>query len=150
MKRTSLFHTFLISVLFLGAGSIAFAQQTSKTGQPKRIDLGKVEYESNCATCHGLTGKGDGPSAGFVDPKIADLTTLAKTNGGILPVAAMYDVISGEREVRGHGSSDMPVWGREYRIKAAEYYIDVPYDPEAYVRARILALIEYINRLQAK
>lgn len=41
-------------------------------------------------------------------------------------------------------------WGRDYRIKAAEYYFDVPYDPEVYVRGRILALIDYINRIQAK
>ncbi|OQW32831.1 MAG: hypothetical protein A4E19_05615 [Nitrospira sp. SG-bin1] len=24
-------------------------------------DYGKAEYESNCASCHGLGGKGDGP-----------------------------------------------------------------------------------------
>jgi hypothetical protein len=52
--------------------------------------------------------------------------------------------------VRSHGSRDMPIWGLEYRIKAAEYYMDMPYDPEPYVQARILALIEYINRLQER
>jgi hypothetical protein len=35
-------------------------------------------------------------------------------------------------------------------MKAGEYYMDVPYDSEAYVRARILALIDYISRLQVK
>ena len=49
-----------------------------------------------------------------------------------------------------HGTRDMPIWGRDYKIKAAEYYMEAPYDPDAYVRARILALLEYINRLQAK
>jgi len=148
MKRTSLFYTLFIGAVFLGTTATAFAQQASS--QPKRVDLGKTEYESNCASCHGLTGKGDGPMAGYVSPKIADLTTLAKKNNGILPVSAMYDIIVGEREVPGHGSRDMPVWGREYRIKAGEYYVDVPYDPEAYVRTHVLALIEYINRLQVK
>jgi len=28
--------------------------------------------------------------------------------------------------------------------------MDTPYDPEVYVRTRILALIDYIYRLQAK
>ena len=148
MRYTSLLSSLpLAGAFFLAAAALVSAQQA---GQPKRVDLGKVEYENRCATCHGLTGKGDGPMAGFVDPKIADLTVLAKKNNGILPVVAMYDVIVGEREVRGHGSSDMPVWGREYRIKAGEYYFDVPYDPEAYVRTHVLALIEYINRLQVK
>lgn len=62
----------------------------------------------------------------------------------------MYDVIYGQKEVPVHGTRDMPVWGRAYKIEAAEHYVDVAYDPEAYVRARVLALIEYINRLQAK
>ena len=44
----------------------------------------------------------------------------------------------------------MPVWGYEYRVQAAEHYIDAPYDPEVYVRARILSLIDYIYRLQQK
>jgi len=44
----------------------------------------------------------------------------------------------------------MPIWGQQYSVKAAEYYIDVPYNQEAYVRGRILSLVEYLNRLQAK
>jgi hypothetical protein len=44
----------------------------------------------------------------------------------------------------------MPTWGNQYRVRAAEYYIDTPYDPDAFVRAKILALIDYISRLQAK
>ena len=44
----------------------------------------------------------------------------------------------------------MPIWGNQYRVRAAEYYIDVPYDPEVFVRAKILALIDYISRLQVK
>jgi hypothetical protein len=35
-------------------------------------------------------------------------------------------------------------------MQAAEYYMEVPYNSEAYVRARILALAEYMNRMQAK
>jgi hypothetical protein len=44
----------------------------------------------------------------------------------------------------------MPVWGRDYRIKDAEYYADMPYDAQAVVRTRILSLLEYINRLQVR
>ena len=44
----------------------------------------------------------------------------------------------------------MPSWGLAYRIQAGEHFMDVPYDPEAYVRIRVLSLIEYISRLQAK
>lgn len=78
-----------------------------------------------------------------------DLTVLTKTNNGVFPMTRLYEVIEGAN-VPSHGARDMPIWGQDYRVQAAEYYIDVPYDPEAYVRARILALLEYINRLQVK
>jgi hypothetical protein len=49
----------------------------------------------------------------------------------------------GEQQVAGHGTREMPVWG--------EYYWELPYVfSEAYVRARVLAVIEYIYRLQDK
>jgi hypothetical protein len=44
----------------------------------------------------------------------------------------------------------MPIWGKAYQIKAGEFYADSYYDPEAFIRGRILALIDYINRMQAK
>jgi hypothetical protein len=52
--------------------------------------------------------------------------------------------------VPSHGSRDMPIWGRAYRIIDAEYYIDAPYDENALVRARILSLLEYLNRIQVR
>mgnify|MGYP003333428429 FL=1 len=65
-----------------------------------------------------------------------------------MPASMMYDIIAGEQEIGSHGSREMPVWGREYRMKAAEHYFEAAYDPEAYVRIRILSIIEYIDRLQ--
>lgn len=44
----------------------------------------------------------------------------------------------------------MPIWGQDYKVKAGEYYMETPYDPEVFVRTRILALVDYLNRLQAK
>jgi mono/diheme cytochrome c family protein len=132
-----------MSAFLLGVSSIAIAQQGPRPAQPQRFDIGKVEYESNCATCHGTMGKGDGPTATYLNRKPSDLTTLAKNNGGVFPVVAMYETITGERQYAGHGTREMPVWG--------EFYVESPYiHPEAYMRARILAIMEYINRLQAK
>ncbi len=114
----------------------------------RRIDIGKREYESNCASCHGLQGKGDGVVKPYLTKSPPALTTLARRNGGVFPIGQVYETIDGRREVAGHGGRDMPVWGMDYSIQAAEYYADVPYEPEAYVRARILALIDYLYRLQ--
>lgn len=118
-------------------------------GTAQKTDMGKSEFEANCAACHGANGKGNGPITDLLKKGPPDLTQLAKKNGGALPVARLYEVIDGAA-VAGHGTREMPVWGREYRVKAGEYYMEVPYDPEVYVRGRILALIDYINRLQEK
>lgn len=113
-------------------------------------DFGKREYESNCAVCHGLKGKGDGDYKPWLTKSPSDLTTLAKANQGVLPHQRIYEVIDGRQAVAAHGSRDMPIWGNDYLAKGRADYMDVPYDPEAYVRSRISALIDYINRLQVK
>lgn len=118
-------------------------------GPGKTTDFGKREFEANCASCHGMDAKGKGPLVPFLTKSPPDLTQLARQNNGVLPMARLYDVIDGAG-VPAHGSRDMPVWGRDYRIKDAEYYQEAPYNPEAQVRARILALLEYVSRLQVK
>jgi len=118
--------------------------------QSAKVDVGKIEYVGNCASCHGMSGKGDGPNAPYLNRKATDLTTLAKSNGGVLPISRLYESIDGEKLPAGHGARDMPTWGFDYRVKAGEYYGEFPYDPALYSRAKILALIEYISRMQVK
>lgn len=118
--------------------------------QAQSPDLGKREYDSNCAVCHGLKGKGDGVYADLVSKRVPDLTLMTKTNAGMYPFARVYESIDGTQMPRMHGSSDMPIWGQDYKVRAGEYYGDMPYNQEAFVRARILALTEYVARLQVK
>ena len=120
---------------------------TSVLAQQK-MDPGKREYDTNCAVCHGSDGKGNGPYGELLKRSPPDLTTMAKRNGGVFPVAKSYEMIEGAGP--GHGTRDMPIWGMDYSVKAADYYMDVPYDREAFVRGRILSVIEYMHRLQAK
>jgi mono/diheme cytochrome c family protein len=115
----------------------------------EKADFGKREYDANCAVCHGKQGKGDGPYAGMFDTRVADVTTLSKRNNGVFPLAGVFETIDGTHVVKAYGPRYMPIWGTEYKIKAAEHYMDVPYDDEAFVRTRILALVEYTYRLQA-
>jgi mono/diheme cytochrome c family protein len=128
--------------------AIALALPVVAMAQAK-ADFGKNEFDANCAACHGVSGKGGGPIADLLKRSPTDLTTLQKRNGGIFPMARVYETIEGVG-VAEHGTRDMPVWGREYSIKAGEYYMDVPYNQEAYVRGRILALAEYLSRIQVK
>jgi mono/diheme cytochrome c family protein len=115
-----------------------------------RMDIGKREYEQSCAACHGLDGKGKAPFAEAMQLPVSDLTALARRNGGVFPVARVYDVIDGREAVKAHGSRDMPIWGMHYSASAAPRYDDYAYNPEAAARARILALIDYLYRIQAK
>ena len=140
MKKTN-----VIAATLLGAGLLL---ATAAQAQPRAVDLGKREYDSNCASCHGAQGKGDGLYVEWLKRAPPDLSRMAAGTGGVSPVARAYEVIEGEGP--GHGGRDMPIWGRDYRIMAGEYYMDVPYDPAVYVRSRILALVEYLNRLQVR
>lgn len=142
----------LAAATLLAATVTAWAQpapQPSSRSAPAR-DLGRTEFESNCASCHGLQGKGDGVLRPFLARSAPDLTQLAKANGGVLPVSRIYEVINGSDQPTVHGTREMPAWGYEYRLRAAEHYGDAPYDPEAYVRGRVFALIDYVARLQAR
>lgn len=121
----------------------------SVLAQTVKSDLGQREFEASCAGCHGNDGKGNGPYLELLGRIPPDLTTLTKNNGGTFPVSRMYQTIEGAN-VPSHGSRKMPIWGRTYRISAAEHYVDVDYNPEVFVRTRILALIEYLSRIQER
>lgn len=143
--RTKAIGAILLAATLGAAGTGLAAEKTVR-----KVDIGKLEYEANCASCHGVSGKGDGVLKPYLTKSATDLTVVAKQNGGVFPINRVYEVIDGRTDIKAHGGRDMPVWGRDYSVKAAEYYIDVPYDPDAYVRAKILALIDYIYRMQAK
>ena len=131
------------------ATAAALAAVTSAFGADK-VDIGKREYQQSCATCHGIDGKGKGPFAQALELSVPDLTTLAKRNSGVFPVARVYEVIDGQQELKAHGPREMPIWGKHYSVSAAPSHDDYAYNPEAAARARILALVEYVFRLQSK
>jgi mono/diheme cytochrome c family protein len=119
-------------------------------GAAEKMDIGKMEYGESCAACHGVTGKGDGPFAAQLKSPMPNLTVLSKNNGGVFPTLRVYNVIDGRQELLAHGTREMPIWGTDYQAKGSPTYDDYPYDRESYVRGRILALIDYLSRLQEK
>lgn len=148
MKREHANALAIAALIMMGTGGVASAADKSL-----KADLGKREYENSCALCHGKDGKGTGAINDLLKRRPSDLTTLAKRNNGVLPVERLYSVIDGREAITGHGDRDMPAWGDRYSsdsVKAAEYYMDVPYDAEMFSRARILSLIDYLSRIQAK
>jgi mono/diheme cytochrome c family protein len=85
----------------------AYAQASSSK-------FGEKEYLKSCASCHGRTGKGDGPVADSLKRRPTDLTKLSENNKGVFPFARTYEVIDGRFNVMVHGPRDMPIWGDVY------------------------------------
>jgi mono/diheme cytochrome c family protein len=138
-----------LALTILVTGAAIFAA-SSALAQQKKVDVGQKEFEIACAICHGADAKGKGfyvPSLKTAPP---DLTVLSKNNGGVFPVDRVHEVIDGRAQIVTHGSRDMPIWGTRYAINAAEYYVDVPYDAEAYIRNRVLNLVNYLYQIQQK
>jgi len=116
------------------------------------MTLGEFEYANSCAQCHGMSGKGDGPIAGFLNTQLPDLTTLAATNGGVFPVSRVFEIIEGSPGEGAHGTQDMPAWGTRYRYRVSgpQDFEFSPEDRERYVKLRILALVDHLLTLQAE
>jgi hypothetical protein len=109
-----------------------------------------------------VDGTGAGPLALELKTTPPDLTTLSKKNGGVFPLSRVYETIDGRQEIRSHGTREMPIWGYRYmpspNIAATQGFnpkffegaVDLSYDPEAIVRGRILAVVDYLYRVQQK
>ena len=140
------------TLLLLTSAALATALSFAAGPKPK-ADIGKNEFREKCALCHGQDARGTSGISDLLKKAPADLTLLAKKNGGVFPYERVYEVIDGREWIRAHGERDMPLWGNLYKtevVSAAEYYIDVPYDMDMFARARILSLIDYLHRVQAK
>jgi hypothetical protein len=64
----------------------------------------------------------------------------------------VYQIIDGRTEVKAHGPKEMPIWGSVYI--AASVKTHGPFFGEWYgedvANARVLALIDYLHKLQEK
>ena len=81
--------------------------------QAEDLDVGKAEFQSSCASCHGADGRGKGPVSGLLKVPPPDLTILAKNNNGVFPTNAIYETIYGSKIISAHGTREMPIWGND-------------------------------------
>ncbi len=106
----------------------------------QEVDVGKMEYQSSCAACHGIDAKGHGPVSKELKTRPPDLTVLTKNNNGVFPFNKVYEMIDGRNStITSHGTREMPIWG--YRFGPAHAFR---------FKARILAVIDYLDRIQEK
>ena len=131
-------------VVLLALGSLTI--QVSAACAEEQMSYGEGEYLNSCAACHGLHGRGDGALAPVLKTAPADLTLLRKKNGGEFPSERVHAVIDGRDIVPGHGSREMPIWGRQFLAEEAKTY--GPVGGEMMTGDRIAALARYVASLQ--
>jgi|SRR5579872_657003 len=103
---------------------------------------GEEMFKTYCAVCHGTDGKGNGPAASALKNAPADLTTLAKINGGKFPAMKVSSTIEGQSNIPVHGTQEMPIWG--------QLFWGLSHGHGAEVQQRVGNLTTYIESLQAK
>jgi mono/diheme cytochrome c family protein len=135
-------------VAMLIAGSVTSRSQESKSTVKREAApmtspaSGKEMFVSYCASCHGKDAKGNGPAANALKQLPADLTTLAKRNGGKYPSDKITSILRGQTSLMAHGDQEMPVWGPVFWRMSQGH--------EEQVQMRIANLNHYLESLQEK
>lgn len=128
-------------VLVVAVGSGARSQERPDAAPP--VEEGRTLFLTYCSSCHGASATGDGPIADELRVPPANLTELAKKNNGAFLSERIQRVIDGrDRDVRAHGSMEMPVWGDAFKRRENL--------TEEAVKARIAAIVRYLQSMQQR
>jgi mono/diheme cytochrome c family protein len=130
----------LLSGLLLSGTTPPAGGQT----RPPRVDhqSGAYLFRVFCISCHGETGKGDGPVADMLKRPPGDLTQIARRAGSVFPREAVIQKIDGRVPVAAHGLQDMPIWGDALKVTEGR--------DERIVRQRIEAIASHLEAIQVK
>jgi len=96
------------------AAAAAAPQESPKVDMNAASD-GSSIYPRYCATCHGVSARGNGPLAADLRVPVPDLTTIAARSRGKFPAERVQKIITNGENLRGHGSVDMPAWGDAFK-----------------------------------
>ncbi len=129
----------LVFGLSLGVSVLGIAEEAPDTA------AGEADYLNYCASCHGVTGEGNGPVAGSLKNRPPDLTFLhQQETDGAFPYRKVLNIIQGnpdyDKNFRSHGPADMPVWGKIIYEDSNER--------TGITTARLKNLVAYIKSLQ--
>lgn len=114
--------------------------------QAQDLSKGAELYRTHCATCHGIEGTGQGPMAGVLVIKPANLAALAADNGGEFPTGRVVKRIDGRDPLVSHGSP-MPVYG--YFFEGKDTAVKTPSGQPILTSGPIVDLLAYLQSLQS-
>ena len=106
MRKFSGWLLFPCALLALVFSSIPAQNQPSLEGRA----TGRKLFLRNCASCHGMDGRGKGIVAASLKKQPPDLTSIPRQDGKF-PVQKLVMTITGELVLPIHGEREMPVWG---------------------------------------
>jgi mono/diheme cytochrome c family protein len=149
MRKISYLHwviRFMIAGVFViscnrePASSESRAATTAEVAKTP-IERGQELFQSYCVLCHGENADGNGPMAEVLKAQPSNLRTIQSRRDGTFPEEELYKIIDGREPVPGHGSGDMPVWGKTF-INSENL------NTEQEMQADIKALVEYLKTIQ--
>lgn len=123
--------------------AILLLPKTASAQDQKQTTTGREVYRTYCATCHGTSAVGDGPLASNMVKKPANLTEIAKRNGGTFPSEVVFKTIDGRSPIKGHGGPDMPVWGEAFQRSREA-------GDQDRVKSVIQSLVDYLESIQVR
>jgi mono/diheme cytochrome c family protein len=133
---------YLISV-GLGVAALGLVACAADTDMPGPAE-GRAFFAENCVSCHGDSGKGDGPAVAGLARKPTDLTHLSRDNGGTFPTARALSYIWGDPE-QAHLARVMPQFGGAMAEDLVPVEIDGVFTPTPRALAGLLAYLESIQ-----
>jgi mono/diheme cytochrome c family protein len=126
-------------LLVCTCGVLAVSLRTISADAPG-ADGAKL-YRTYCASCHGVSGRGDGPMAEYLRVPPTDLTALARRQRGAFDEEGVARAIDGRARIGSHGPSDMPVWGDAFSSSLAR-------GGEMALQQRLRAIARHVATLQ--
>ena len=132
-----------LTLRVLAVSALMISASSAQPGIFDLVDLSGAELFSRfCASCHGESGRGDGPVASTLSAVVPDLTQISERYGEF-SATDIREIIDGRSPVVAHGSRMMPVWGYEFWIEEGA---DIAAEREA--RIVIDRLVEHLSSIQ--
>ena len=112
---------------------------------PEAPSTGRILYMENCVSCHGVTGRGDGPNATSLGTVPADLTQISARRDGVWPILEVMSIIDGYSR-NTLPREDMPVFENFLNDKMVKF--DTGNGVNVLVPTKLIEMVYYLETLQ--